>query len=186
MMAEKQKPKISYIVSLCGIFCGLALAMMFFLSMIPAFEYISPAVAGMFVWVIYERLGVKYGLISYISVGILCLLFTPKFEASMMYVFLLGYYPIIRHFLQKIRYALLRLVVKLVVYAVPCFVCYILLIYMFGMTELLEDMGEFGTYGGLVLLAFGAVAFLAYDIFLGLFEPFYDKILKPKFQMLTK
>ncbi len=185
-MAEKQKPKISYIVSLCGIMCGLALAMMFFLSMIPAFEYISPAVAGLLIWVIKDQLGVKYGLVSYISVGILCLLFTPKLEASMMYVFLLGYYPIIRQFLHKIKSKVLMWIVKLVVYAVPCVLCYLLLIYLFGMAELLEDMGEFGTYGGLVLLAFGAVAFIAYDIFLGLFEPFYEKIMKPKIIKRTK
>ncbi len=185
-MSEKPKPHISYIVSLCGIMCGLALAMMFFLSMIPAFEYISPAVAGLLIWVIREQLGVKYGLISYISVGILCTLFTPNFEASMMFIFLLGYYPTIRQFIHKIKSSVLQWLSKLLVYAIPCTICYLMLIYLFGMTQLLEDMGEFGKYGGLVLLAMGAIAFVAYDIFLGLFEPFYEKILKPKILKRTK
>ena len=43
---------------------GLALALMFILGMIPSFEYITPAIAGILIWVIRERLGVKYGLVS--------------------------------------------------------------------------------------------------------------------------
>jgi len=40
-MAEKQSPGIAYVVSLCGIMCGLSLALMFCLGMIPGFEYVN-------------------------------------------------------------------------------------------------------------------------------------------------
>ncbi len=182
----KQKPHISYIVSLCGIMCGLALVMMFFLSMIPAFEYISPAVSGVLIWVIRERLGVKYGLISYLAVGILCLFFTPSYEASLMYIFLLGYYPIVREYFMKLPNAFLRYAAKLSVYTVSVLACYFLLINLFNLTAILDDIGEFGQYGAVILLAMGAVAFVMYDVFLGLFAPFYEKVLKPKIQRRMK
>ena len=185
-MSAKQKPTISFIVALCGIMSGLALVMMFFLSMIPSFEYISPAVSGILIWVIRERLGVKYGIVSYIAVGILCLFLTPNYEASLMYIFLLGYYPIVREFLMKLPTAVLRLFVKLAVYSVSAIVCYWLLINLFNMTQLLEDMGDFGEYGPWILLAMGAVAFLLYDLFLGLFRPFYEQVMKPKIQKRMK
>lgn len=181
-MSEKQKPHISYIVSLCGIMCGLALAMMFFLSMVPSFEYISPAVAGVLIWVVRERLGVKYGLVSYFAVGLLGILFTPNYEASMMFIFLLGYYPIIRQYIMKIKLGVLRWAAKLGVYAAGAVSCYLLLIYLFNMKQLLDEFGEWGKYGSLIILGLGAVAFVAYDIFLGLFFPFYEKMLKPKIQ----
>ena len=182
----KQKPHISYIVSLCGIMSGLALVMMFFLSMVPAFEYISPAVSGILIWVIRERLGVKYGIVSYIAVGILCMLITPNYEASMMYVFLLGYYPILREYYMKLPNGFLRWAAKLSNYAIAAVACYWLLRNLFGMTQLLEDMGEFGEYGQWVLLGMGAFAFVMYDIFLGLFAPFYERVLKPKIQKRMK
>ena len=185
-MSDKQKPKISYIVSLCGIMCGLALALMFVLGMIPMFEYISSAVAGILIWVIRDRLGVKYGLVSYLAVGLLCLLITPNYEVSMIYLFLLGYYPILREYFQKIRLKILRITVKLMVYAVGAVSAYMILIYVFGLAELLDDMDDFGKYGSMVLLGMGAVAFLMYDIFLGLFDPFYQKLLKPKIQRRMK
>ena len=185
-MSEKQKPKISYVVSLCGIMCGLALALMFVLGMIPMFEYISSAVAGILVWVIRDRLGVKYGLVSYLAVGLLCLLITPNYEASMIYLFLLGYYPILREYLQKIRLKILRITVKLAVYAAGAVSAYMILIYVFGLAELLDDMDDFGKYGSMVLLGMGAAAFIMYDIFLGLYYPFYQKLLKPKIQKRMK
>ena len=185
-MADKQKPKISYIVSLCGIMCGLALALMFVLGMIPMFEYISSAVAGILIWVIRDRLGVKYGLVSYLAVGLLCLLITPNYEASMIYLVLLGYYPIFREYLQKIRLKILRIAVKLAVYAAGAVSAYMILIYVFGLTELLDDMDDFGKYSSMVLLGMGAFAFILYDIFLALFYPFYQKLLKPKIQKRMK
>ncbi len=185
-MAEKHTPTIAYIVSLCGIMCGLAIVLMFCLGMIPGFEYISPAVAGVLIWIVRERLGVKYGLVSYAAVGLLTMLFTANYEASMMYVFLLGYYPIVRQYLMKIKPAVLRILAKLALYAAAAISCYFVLIFLFGMAQLLEDMGEFGQYGQWVLLGLGAAAFLLYDVFLGLFYPFYEKVIKPKISKRMK
>ncbi|MBP0982322.1 MAG: hypothetical protein J6A19_01215 [Oscillospiraceae bacterium] len=185
-MAEKQTPTIAYVVSLCGIMCGLAIVLMFCLGMVPGFEYISPAVAGVLIWIVRERLGVKYGLVSFAAVGLLTMLFTANYEASMMYVFLLGYYPIVRQYLMKIKPAALCILAKLGLYAAAAISCYFVLIYLFGMSQLLEDMGEFGQYGQWILLALGAVAFLLYDVFLGLFYPFYEKVLKPKISKRMK
>lgn len=185
-MADKQGPGIAYIVSLCGIMSGLAVALMFCLGMIPGFEYVSPMVAGVLIWVIRERLGVRYGLVSYAAVGLLTMLFTANYEASMMFIFLLGYYPIVRQYIMKIKVAVLRWVAKIALYAAAAVSCYFVLINLFGMSQLLEDMGEFGQYGQWVLLGLGAVAFVLYDLFLGLFFPFYEKVLKPKISRRMK
>ena len=180
--AEHKQPHIGYVVSLCGIMSGLAIAAMFLLSFIPSFEYITPAVAGILIWIVRDRLGVEYGMVSYLAVGILSMLITPNYEAVMMYIFLLGYYPIVREYLEKIRFGLLRWIVKLAVFAVSSVSCYALLINLFGLTQLLDESEEFGKYGTLIILGMGAVAFIVYDIFLGLFKPFYEKLVKPKIQ----
>lgn len=185
-MAEKQGPGIAYIVSLCGIMSGLAVALMFCLGMIPGFEYVSPMVAGVLVWIVRERIGVRYGMVCFVAVGLLTLLFTANYEASMMFVFLLGYYPIVRQYIMKMKAAVLRWLAKLALYAAAAVSCYLVLINLFGMSQLLEDMGELGQYGQWVLLGLGAVAFVVYDLFLGLFFPFYEKMLKPKISKRMK
>lgn len=183
---DKHTPSVGYIVSLCGVMSALALSLMFVMGMIPSFEYISPAISGMFIWVIRRHLGVKYGLVSYLAVGVLSLLLVPNYEATMMFLFLLGYYPIVRDYLQKIKIIPLQWLVKLAVYAVPSVGAYTVLVYLFGMEYLLNDASDFGKYGTLVLLGLGAVAFIMYDAFIGFFRPFYDKIIMPKIQKRLK
>ena len=185
-MADKRGPSIGYVVSLCCVMSGLALALMFIMGMVPSFEYISPAMGGMLIWVIRKNLGIKYGLVSYLAVAFLGLLVVPNYEATMMFLFLLGYYPIIREYLQKIKIALFQWIAKLAVFAIPSVGAYMVLIHLFGMEYLLDDAAEFGKYGSLVLLGLGAFAFVLYDIFLGLLIPFYDKIIKPKIQKRMK
>lgn len=186
MMSDKNRPSIGYVVSLCGVMSGLALAFMFMMGMVPSFEYISPAIGGLMIWIVRKHLGVKYGMISYLVVGMLGLLIVPNYEATMMFLFLLGYYPIIREYLQKIRFKPLQWAVKLAVYVAPSVGAYMVLVNLFGLTYLLDDANEFGKYGTLILLGMGAVAFVLYDVFLGLFNPFYDKIIKPKIQKRLK
>lgn len=185
-MSDKQGSSIGYVVSLCGVMSGLALALMFILGMVPSFEYISPALGGMLIWIIRKQLGVKYGLVSYLAVGFLGLLIVPNYEATMMFLFLLGYYPIIREYLQKIKIKLFQWAAKLAVFAIPSIGAYFVLIHLFGLEYLLEEADDFGKYGSLVLLGLGALAFVLYDIFLGFFNPFYDKIIKPKIQKRMK
>lgn len=174
--------RIGYIVALCGIMSSLALVVMFVFGFVPTLEYLTPALAGVLIYVIRESLGVKYGLVSYVAVGILCVLITSNYEVAMLFIFLLGYYPILREFLQKIKLRLLRGLVKFAVFTVSSLSCYGLLIYVFGMVYLLEEMNEFGQFGVVFVFALSLAAFVAYDIFLGYFKPFYEKIIKPKIQ----
>lgn len=185
-MSDNNRPNVGYIVSLCGVMSGLALALMFIMGMVPSFEYISPAMGGILIWVIRRELGVKYGLVSYLAVGLLGILLVPNYEAIMMFLFLLGYYPIIREYLQKIKLKALQWLVKLIVFAVPSVGAYMVLIYLLGLSYLAEDAEDFGKYGALVLLGMGAFAFILYDICLGYLHPFYDKVIKPKIKRRMK
>lgn len=178
-MANK-KVGISYIVALCGIVSALSLIMMFFLSLIPSFEYVSPAVAGLLIWIVKDQINTKWAVVSYISVAILSQFLSPNIEARMLFVFLLGYYPILRDYFANIKYKAVQLLLKLVLFNITAVAAYWLIINIFGMAEILKDMNEMGQYGSWILLGLGNIAFLAYDFFLGLFFPFYVKLLKPR------
>ena len=88
--------------------------------------------------------------------------------------------------MQKIKIKIFQWIAKLAVFAVPSVGAYMILIHLFGMEYLMEEAGDFGRYGSLVLLGFGAVAFILYDLFLGIFNPFYDQIIKPKIRRRMK
>lgn len=182
----KKKIRASYIVALCGIVSGLSLLLMVVLSFIPSFEYVSPAVAGLMIWVIKDQINTKWAVVSFIAVSILVQFLSPNIEARILFVFLLGYYPILRDYFEKLKYKPVQLILKLALFNLTAISAYWLVINVFGMAELLDDMNEMGQYGSIILLVMGNVAFVAYDFFLGLFFPFYIKMLKPKISKRLK
>lgn len=185
-MADRQGVGIAYIVSLCGIMSGLAVAMMFCLGMIPGFEYVSPMVAGVLVWIVREMLGVPvwHGLLC--RRGIAYNAVHRKLRSQHDVYFPAGVLSYSKAVYHETEGGCARWGVKLALYAVAAVSCYFVLINLFGMDQLLEDMGEFGQYGQWVLLGLGAAAFVMYDLFLGLFFPFYEKVLKPKISKRMK
>ena len=73
---------------------------------------------------------------------------------------------------------------KVLIYAGASVLAYTLLIRLFGM-DYLEDT-TFGKYTSLILLGMGGLVFIMYDFFLGLFDPIYDRVIKPKIQKRLK
>ncbi len=53
-------------------------------------------------------------------------------------------------------------------------------VYLLGADELLESLGDYGKYGGWVLLGIANVMFLSYDYIMGLFPTLYRQYLKPR------
>ena len=72
-------------VALGGIFSALALVCMM-LTVIPALEFSLPALAGVVLIPVVLELGVPWGWLSYVCVGILSLLIAPNMEAKVLFV----------------------------------------------------------------------------------------------------
>ena len=57
-MSDNKQHGVGYTVSLCGVMSALALALMFMMGMVPSFEYISPAIGGILIWVVRKNLSI--------------------------------------------------------------------------------------------------------------------------------
>ena len=53
-------------------------------------------------------------------------------------------------------------------------------VYVLGMKELLESLGDYGKYGGWILLGIANVMFFCYDFSMGSFPALYRRYLKPR------
>ena len=72
----------------------------------PYLTYAIPAFAGLCIMVVLLETGAKWAISAYITSAVLTLLFCEP-EAMLMYVFLFGYYPILKAFIEKINKPLL-------------------------------------------------------------------------------
>lgn len=168
-------------IALGGVFSALCLLLMFTTAMFPFATYAMPALAGaMLVAVVVEN-GTRTAVLVYISVSALSALIVPDREAVLMFIVFLGYYPIIKEKIEKIRPRPVEYLVKLALFNVTIVAGYLASTYLLGLPLLSEEMGEFGKYGAAMILVMGNVVFVLYDFALTRYISLYINWFKPRF-----
>lgn len=97
----------------CGMAAALCVALMLLGAVIPIAMFIAPALAGFLIATVCVECGRTMALTAYAAVSLLALLFVPDKEVALIFVFLLGYYPLAKPRFDRIRPAVLRCVCKL-------------------------------------------------------------------------
>ena len=141
-------------VALGGIATGMCIALMFATGMIPFSYYALPALAGLVLIAVREENGLSTALIVFAAVSLLSVFVVPIKEAALLFIAFFGYYPILQETFAKIRPKALSWVVRLVIFNAAVVAAYWVIVNVFGITEILEEFGDFGKYSVLVLLAF--------------------------------
>ncbi|MDO5602914.1 MAG: hypothetical protein Q4G07_09110 [Oscillospiraceae bacterium] len=151
-------------VALCGMVGALACACMVLGGFIPLATFVTPAIAGMLVLVAAIELGYRTGYLLYGVIGLLSLFLSPDKELSCIFLFFLGYYPLLKSQLDSIKHTVLRWLVKLGLFNVSIVAMYALLIFIFPLPELVADFSETGVplLAGLGLAA--NLTFCIYDL----------------------
>lgn len=176
----KQNHQKSWAMAYCGIVVALCVALMLLGAVIPIAMFIAPAVAGFLVATVCVECGMQLALTVYAAVSLLALLFVPDKEVALIFVFLLGYYPLAKPKFERIRPAVLRIVCKLLL-------CNGTVLAMYGLVFLLVPAGsiskELRTTAlavSLATLVMGNVAFVLYDRALHNMLMMYRLVWRPK------
>lgn len=145
---------------------ALAVVIMCMGTLIPVATFICPMACMVLQTVVMKKAGKRIAWAWYGAVGILSLLLAPDKEAAAVFVFL-GYYPIVKPWIDRRRFAV---VWKLVLFNVSILVMYWILIHLLGLQSLAEDFKELGTIMTVVTLVLGNVTLFLFDYNLTLID----------------
>lgn len=174
------KNKSASSVAFGGIISALAVLMMFFTGVFPFATYALPALSGLLLVVIVIDHGLKWAWCVYAAISALVILITPDREAATMFVLFFGYYPILKSILERIKFRAVEYVIKFLIFNIAMVVAYLLIIYVLGIPDILEEFGELGKYGIWIMLGLGNIVFILYDITISRLIYLYTGWLKPK------
>lgn len=159
-------------MALGGVLAALAIVIMTLGGLIPFATYACPMLCGILLMLVSTMCGNRVGWAWYGAVSLLSILLGPDKEAAAVFV-ALGYYPIIKPHLDKTR---LRWFWKLLLFNAVTALLYAMLMYVFGMTQLMAEFREVGRIGLLIILFLGNICFIMLDRVLHLFTmKFYRK-----------
>lgn len=153
-------------MALGGVMAALALVVMCLGGMIPLATYVCPMFCAVLLMVVLKLTGKRVAWAWYGAVSILSMLLGPDKEAAAVFVFL-GYYPILKPWLDKRKLAILW---KLVLFNTAILAMYAVLIHVFGLAEVAAEFEELGTVMTAVTLALGNATLFMMDALLTLLE----------------
>ena len=157
------KARKSWAMAYCGMAAALSVALMLLGAVVPVLMFIAPAVASLLIATVCVECGRTMALTAYGAVSLLSLLFVPDKEVALVFVFLLGYYPLVKPRFERIRLPL-----------VPA-------------GSISQELKTTALAVSLATLAMGNVAFLLYDRALHNLLQVYQLVWRPKLhKMLGK
>lgn len=154
--------KTSVKVSLGGVIGALSLVLMLVTSLVPFGTYAFPAFAGMLLICVVIELGDGWAFLVYAVVATMSLLLLADKEAALYYTMFLGFYPIIKGAIEKLRSKFLQLIIKFAVFNACVIVAFYISIYVLSIPG--DSFDLFGVYLPWVFLVLGNILFLLYDI----------------------
>ena len=159
-----------------GIASALCLLLMM-LTIIPIATYTMPALAGMVLIVVVIENG--YSTAWMVYAAWLRQLIRQR-QRELLLVGFFGYYPILKGKLEKIKKRSLEYLSKFSIFNLAMILNYLVIIYLFGIQDILEDVGPLGKFSVLLLLLMGNVVFFVYDIALSRIITAYRMVLRKK------
>ena len=183
-MPEEPKVPKTKNLAMCGVFAGLALALMFMISFIPSMDYALPAAAGALTLLLVLELNSVWALGVYAAAAALSLLLLPVKGVPLLYAMFFGFYPVLKSLLEGKCPKWLAWICKLAVFNGAVISAYVLATRVFNID--LDDFGEtFGRYAKAVMLAVGNASFFIYDyMVLSVFESLYRRRWRKKLHKL--
>lgn len=166
-------------IALCGMLGALSVVLLLLGSALQIGTYAAPMLAAFLLIPVLEEYGTRYALLLYVTVSILAVLFVPETELAFFYVFVMGYYPILRVRLARLRPPLLRWIVKFAVLNAGTVLVYALLFALLG-PAILDELLADGPAMLAALLAVGNLSFWLCDRALVNLTRFYRHVLRPK------
>ena len=140
---------------------ALSTVIMLASSLLPTLTYAIPGIAALLVLFMQIECSPKWGFGVFVATSIISAIVVPYKEAVGIYIAVLGYYPLIKAYFDKIRNKYLSYLVKSAFFTVVIVATYWVMMYVFGIsTELLEEGERFFIP---ILVVLGLVAFLLYD-----------------------
>lgn len=181
----KKTNKLAFRISLGGVITALCVFSMFCTGFLPMLDYTIPTFAGFLMVIMIVETGAKWAVTTYAAVSFLSLLVTPNYQASLLFVLFMGYYPIMKVYLDKLKNKTLSWIIKYAVFNAAIVILFMLFQYIFTTEDMLEGMEMFGKYAALVLWLAANLFFFIYDRLLGQLTNIYvnwfrKKILRRK------
>ena len=178
-MTENRQPsgrKITpaFRLAFCALMAALGTAFMLSGNLVPVFTYVSPMLASLTLIPVLYEFGKKYAWMTWFVTAALSMMLCVDREEAFFFL-LLGYYPIIKPSLDLIPTKAVRVLVKLLVFALAFSVMLIILAFVLGLEDIRGEL-----WLSIAVYAMLTAMMLIFDRVYGRMALIYEKRMRSK------
>lgn len=181
--SQENRQKYNRKLAFCGVMAGLGTALLLTGGLIPGAAYCAPLLAGLMLIPVRLECGARWGWLCWAATALLALLLSADRETAFFYGFL-GYYPLVKPGLDRLRSRLVRLSLKTAVFAAAITAMYAVLCLVLRLESVMEDFGAAGLLLNVVFFVLLTACMLLYDRALGPITQLYCRRIRPKLHRL--
>ncbi|MEG0912740.1 MAG: hypothetical protein RSD35_09595 [Oscillospiraceae bacterium] len=170
----------TYKIALGGLVSAAAVAIMFFGSILPFATFISPAVASFSVLYFCIEYNRRTALLVYAVIGLLSMLLAPDKEQALLFVFLLGYYPIAKSLIEKLHSKVLAWVLKIVLCDTTMLALYYIITQVFVIEAVRDELADYTAVLLIVMIILGNFTFAIFDLAMTRLSVYYEVKIRPR------
>lgn len=136
---KQQNTRLAFRLSLSALMAALGTAIMLSSNLISVLTYVAPMLASLTLLPVLSDFGRKYAWMTWAVTAMLALLLCADREAAFFYLFV-GYYPILKPTLDRIRTTPVRVFVKLILFTAMFLLLFLLLTFVMGLEDMKSEM----------------------------------------------
>ena len=172
----KRKSAFDKRIVVCGALVALSVIILYLGCAIEVLDLTMSAIVSLLVVVIVIEMGYNYAWLAYVATSILSILILPQKTPAIFYACFMGFYPIIKSYVERIGSSLIRWTIKLVTGNAA--IGLMLLLMSYFVPDELESIG-------IVVITYllGVAAFVLYDIALTKLITLYFRMIRDRIKI---
>ena len=161
-------------LALGGICLALTIIFMFAGAVAPGVELTLFAISSVFIAIMILEAGVSSALLLYLAAVILGLILVPNKIGLVPYIFLFGYYGLVKYFIEKLTKATSQIIIKI------SFFLLVMCAGLLGFKEIILGAVALPDYPVAILIVGGIIMMMLYDYIFTLIINFYIRKVQRK------
>ncbi|MBQ3553733.1 MAG: hypothetical protein IJA08_03550 [Clostridia bacterium] len=162
-----------------AIMMALAVLCLFGASTLPSAKISVLALTSVFGTVCVAEYGAKYGMIHYVGVSLLSLLLIPKKMMVIIYLLFIGYYPIVKMYVERLNKRWLEWILKLLIFNLFLVLAFFVF-RTFFLPSLESILAKIAVYYLPAVVVLLEAVFVIYDYVLSYIISYYYQVLQAK------
>lgn len=168
------KNKKTFKIALGGIYLALTIMFLFGATMIPGIELTLFACSSFFVAFMLLETNVGGAILLYVAASLLGFVTLPNKLAIVPFVFMFGYYGILKYYIEKLHGALPQLVIKVIYFLVA------ISIGLIGFFKVISSSIHLPNCSSVALIIAGTAMMIVYDLIYTYIIRFYETRIQHK------